>query len=69
MDKVVSNKSSSLLKNILQNTQTLQIFMMIIKTKSIYKRNLKSCRAWVKRPSGLSKREEMKYKLWKQVLI
>ncbi len=31
------NKSSLLLKKILQNTQTLQLFTMNIKTESIYK--------------------------------
>jgi hypothetical protein len=34
--QVASNKSSLLLKIILQNTQTLQLFTKIIKTESIY---------------------------------
>ncbi len=33
----VTYNSSLLLKNILQNTQTLQLFTMNIKTESIYK--------------------------------
>jgi hypothetical protein len=38
IEQVAWNKSSSiLLKIILQNTQTIQLFTMIIKTVSIYK--------------------------------
>ena len=37
IERVDWNKSSLLLNNILQNTQTLQLFTMIIKTESIYK--------------------------------
>jgi hypothetical protein len=36
---LASNKSNLLIKIILQNTQTLQLFKNIIKTESIYKRN------------------------------
>jgi hypothetical protein len=35
--QVVKNKLSLLLKNNLQNAQTLQLFTMIIKTESMYK--------------------------------
>jgi len=34
---VAQNKSSLLLKNVLQNTQTLQLFTMNIKTEFFYK--------------------------------
>jgi hypothetical protein len=37
IEQVAWNISSLLLNNILQNTQTLQLFTMIIKTESIYK--------------------------------
>jgi hypothetical protein len=37
IEQVAWNKLSSILQNILQNTQTLQLFTMIIKTESIYK--------------------------------
>jgi len=40
MKQVASNKSNSLLKNILQNTQTLKQFTKVIKTESIYESNL-----------------------------
>ncbi len=39
MNQVALNKSSLMLKTILQNAQTLQLFMMMIKTESIYKSN------------------------------
>ncbi len=39
IEQVASNKTSSLLKNILQNTQALQLFTIIIKTESISKNN------------------------------
>ncbi len=39
IEQVAWNKSSLLLKSILQNTQTLQLFKMIIKMESIYKSN------------------------------
>ena len=35
--QVAWNKSSLLLKNILQNTQILQLLIKVIKTESIYK--------------------------------
>jgi hypothetical protein len=38
IEQISSNKSSLLLKIILQNSQTLQLSTMIIKTESIYKR-------------------------------
>jgi hypothetical protein len=44
IEQVAWNKSSSLLKNNLQNRQALQLFKMNIKTKIIYKRYLK-CQA------------------------
>ncbi len=37
IEQVVKAKSSLLLKNIFQGTQTLQLFTKIIKTESIYK--------------------------------
>jgi hypothetical protein len=37
IEQVVQNKLGLLLKNILQNTQTVQLFTVIIKTESIYK--------------------------------
>ncbi len=37
--EVASNKSSLSLKIILQNTQTLHLFTMLIKKESIYKSN------------------------------
>jgi hypothetical protein len=37
MEEVVRNKSSLVLKNYLQNTQTLELFIMVIKIESIYK--------------------------------
>jgi hypothetical protein len=39
IEQVDSNKLSLLLKNILQNTQLLQLFTEIIKTEIIYKSN------------------------------
>jgi hypothetical protein len=36
-EQVARNKSSLILHNILQNTQTLKLFTMIIKTESTYK--------------------------------
>ncbi len=39
IEQVASNKSSLFLKNILQSTQSLQLFTMNIKTESIYKSN------------------------------
>jgi hypothetical protein len=39
MKRVTSNKSNLLLKIILENTQTLQLFTKIIKTESKYKMN------------------------------
>jgi hypothetical protein len=54
---VTEHKSSLILKIILQNTQALQLFRMMIKPESIYKKFLKmpSWKTWVKRPSGLTK--------------
>jgi hypothetical protein len=50
-------KSSLLMKNVLQNKQTLQLFTEIIKTKLFTKViNLPSWKAWVYRPAGLIKR-------------
>jgi hypothetical protein len=40
IEQVTQNKSSLLLKIILQNTQTLQLFMKIIRTEIISKSNL-----------------------------
>ena len=40
--KAAWNKSSLLLNNILQNTQTLQLFKEIIKAEIVYKSNKKS---------------------------
>jgi hypothetical protein len=37
--QVASNKSSVSQKNILQNTQTLQLFTIVIKMEIIYKSN------------------------------
>ncbi len=37
MEQVAWNKSSLLLKNISQNTQTLQLYTIDIETESIYK--------------------------------
>jgi len=39
MKEVARKKSSSLLKNTLQNTQTLQLFTKIYKKEIIYKSN------------------------------
>jgi hypothetical protein len=39
IEQVASNKSSLFLKNIWENTQTLQLFTMNIELESIYKRN------------------------------
>ncbi len=39
IEQVASNKSSLFLKNILENTQTLQLFTVNIKSECIYKRN------------------------------
>ncbi len=40
----------------IQNTQTSQLFMKIIKTESIYEVfKIPSWKAWVQRPSGLIK--------------
>ncbi len=54
IEQVALNKLSLLLKIILQNTQTLQLFMKIIKTESMYKSYL----AWVHRLKSLIKRSE-----------
>jgi hypothetical protein len=43
-EQVAGNKLSLLPKNILQNTQTLKLFTMNIKTESIYKKFL-NCQA------------------------
>ncbi len=57
MEQVAWNKSSLLLRFILQNTQTLQLFTTNIKTEGIYKKLLKitSSKAWVGRPGGILK--------------
>jgi hypothetical protein len=59
IEQVVMNKSSILLKNILQNTHTLQLHTMIIKTEKITQKLLKmsSWKAWVQRPGGLIKKK------------
>jgi hypothetical protein len=50
-------KSSSLLKNILQNTQTLQLFTKIIETETLTKVfKMPSRKAWAQRSSCLIKR-------------
>jgi hypothetical protein len=61
--QIAWNKSSLLLKNTLQNTQTLQLFAMNIKTESIYKSYLK-CQAGRIRLSCLIKRDR-KHKYFK----
>ncbi len=40
IEQVISNKSSLLLKNILQKTQTLQLFTKIMKAEIILSNNL-----------------------------
>ncbi len=57
-EKVAWNKSSLLLRNILQKTQTFQLFTMNIKLESIYISflTMPNWKAWVERPSGLIKR-------------
>jgi hypothetical protein len=42
VDQFAWNKPSLLLKNILQNTQSLQVFAMNIKTESIYKKVIRN---------------------------
>ncbi len=49
IEQVALNKSSLLQKNILQNTQTLQLFTKVIK--------MPSWQAWAQRKSGLIERE------------
>ncbi len=49
LEQVVLNKSSLLQKNILQNTQTLQLFAKVMK--------IPCWQAWAQRPSGLIERE------------
>jgi hypothetical protein len=44
IEQIAWNKSSLVLKKILQNTQTLQLFTMIIKSESIFK-SYKKCQA------------------------
>jgi hypothetical protein len=57
IEKVACIKSSELLKIILQNTQTLQLFTKIIKQKAFRKViDLPSRTAWVEKPAGLIKR-------------
>jgi hypothetical protein len=59
MEQVALNQSSLVLKNILQNTQTLLLFTKIIKTESINKsyKSYKSWKTWVQISSGKFKRE------------
>ncbi len=55
--QVALNKTRLVLKIILQNTQTLQLFTKITKSKVFTK--VPSWMAWVQRPSGVIKiREE-----------
>jgi len=55
--QVAWNKSSLLLKIILQNSQTLQLFTINIKHKLFTKAiTMPSLRAWLNRPSGLIQR-------------
>ncbi len=63
MEQFVHNKLSLLLKIILQNTPTLQLFMMTMKTE-LFTKVIKtpSCKACLQRPSGLIKREGVKSK-------
>jgi hypothetical protein len=51
IEQVASNKSRLVLKNILQNAQTLQLFAKLTKTKFLQK--VPSWKAWLMRPSGL----------------
>ncbi len=51
IEQVSSNKSRLVLKNILQNAQTLKLFAKLIKTKFLQK--VPSWKAWLMRPSGL----------------
>ncbi len=58
IEQIALNKSSLILTNILQNTQTFQLLTMNIKTEIIHKKLLKmaSWMAWGKGSSGLIKR-------------
>jgi hypothetical protein len=59
MEHVAWNKSSSLPKHILQNTETLQLFENIIKKKVYTKVTKIQCwKTWIMRPSGLIKKKE-----------
>jgi hypothetical protein len=59
IELVASNKSGLLLKNILQKTQTLQLFTKIIKTVIIYKSNKNDKpEGQLMRPCGLIQRGE-----------
>ncbi len=51
IEQVAKNKWSLSLKNILQNTQTLQLFTMNVRKESNYQK----CQALVERPRGLLK--------------
>jgi hypothetical protein len=55
IEQDVQNQSNLFQNNILQNTQTLELFTMIIETEIIYKSNkMPSLMAWVERPRGLN---------------
>jgi hypothetical protein len=56
IDQVAWNKSSLLLKNILQNIQTT-IYVEYLKNVFTKFIKIPSWEAWVERPSGLIKRE------------
>jgi len=57
IDQVAWNESSLILNNILQNTQTLQLFTNDIKTESIIKSHSNAkLVAWVEEPKGSIKR-------------
>jgi len=55
IEQVALNKSSLLLRNILQPTQTLQYFTIIIKTESIYKSNY-NAKLWLGQGDTLKER-------------
>jgi hypothetical protein len=58
LEQVAMNKSGLYLNIQESNTQTLQVWIMIIKIESITKViKMPSWKAWVQRPSGLIKEE------------
>ncbi len=58
-EQVASNKSRLLPKNILQNTQKLELFSINTRTENIYKsyQTSQAGKAWVERSGGLLKEE------------